>query len=93
LLAVGISKIIASRPLNSGNAQGAPDVMPRAQYDMNPGPPIRQTSPHPLFSTPASGESAQKTGELEPVRPPSMSVTEDDTRHLPNSGPPHELSR
>src|SRR5262249_26284836 len=99
LLAVGISKIVASRPLGGATTHGVSTAAPQAQYDVNPGPPIRQTSspisPHPVFSAPAPGEhpAAPQTGELGPVPQPSISVTEDDTKHLPHSRQPSELSR
>jgi hypothetical protein len=91
-LAVGISKIVASRPLAATNAHSAPIPAPPVPHEVISGPATRPTSPHPVFSAPASAEpSAPKTGELEPVARPALSVTEDDTRHLPHSRPPHEL--
>ena len=83
LLAIGISKIINSRPPSAASTP--------APY----GPHSNiQAKPHPVFSAPAPVEpSAPRTSELEPASPPSLSVTEDDTRHLPHSKPPHELSR
>src|SRR5215510_5699798 len=84
LLAIGISKIINSRPPSPA---GAPAPAPRETHSVN------QANPHPVFSAPAVAEpAAPRTSELEPVRRPSMSVTEDDTRHLPHSKPPHEFS-
>jgi len=85
LLAVGISKIISSRP---PGAASTPAPKPHETGSIN------QANPHPVFSAPAAVEpAAPRTTELEPVRSPSLSVTEDDTRHLPHSKPPHELSR
>lgn len=88
LLAVGVSKIIASRPPNAGTAQATPPQPQREPHSMSQG------NPHPVFSAaPPIEAPAPRTSELEPVRQPSVSVTEDDTRHLPHSRPPHELSR
>ena len=88
LLAVGISKIITSRP-PSAVSSSAP--APQAQRETHS---IHQANPHPVFSAPPAVEpTASRTSELEPVRRPSLSVTEDETRHLPHSKPPHELSR
>ena len=84
LLAIGISKIISSRP---PSAIDTPDPGPREKHSNE------QANPHPVFSAPANVEpSAPRTSELEPVRLPSRSVTEDDTKHLPHSKPPHEFS-
>jgi hypothetical protein len=88
LLAVGISKIITSRPPDAGTAQA---TQSQAQREMHSS---HQVSPQPVFSAaPAVETPAPRTSELEPVRRPSVSVTEDDTRHLPHNRPPHELSR
>ena len=85
LLAIGISKIITSRP---PSVASAPAPAPHETHS------IHQANPHPVFSAPAAVEpAATRTSELEPVRRPSLSVTEDDTRHLPHGRPPHELSR
>ena len=81
LLAVGISKIITSRPPMASN--------PPVSAPLGSPPPINQANPHPVFSAPASVEpAAPRTSELEPGRRPPVSVTEDDTRHLPHSKPP-----
>lgn len=83
LLAVGISKIITSRPPDAGAAQ--------AQREIHSS---HQVNPQPIFSAAPTIESpTPRTSELEPVQHPSVSVTEDDTRHLPHNRPPHELSR
>src|SRR5262245_19295061 len=71
-LAVGVSKIVASRPLVPANNHSAsmptPQPTPQPTYEMSSGPTIRSTGPHPVFSAPASSEpSAPQTGELEPV--------------------------
>jgi hypothetical protein len=84
LLAAGISKIISSRP---PSAASTPAPEPRQTHSIN------HANPNPVFSAPSAFEaSAPRTSELEPVKRPSMSVTEDDTRHLPHSKSPHELS-
>jgi hypothetical protein len=86
LLAIGISKIVASRGPRWADAP-MPAPAPRETHS------IQQPNPHPVFSAPADPvPSAPKTSELEPVGRPALSVTEDDTRHLPNSKPPHEVS-
>src|SRR5262245_32578847 len=84
LLAIGISKIISARPPSPADT---PASGPRETYSNI------QANPNPVFSAPAMVEpSAPRTSELEPVKGPAPSVTEDDTRHLPHSKPPHELS-
>ncbi|MGE0130058.1 MAG: hypothetical protein AB7U82_18395 [Blastocatellales bacterium] len=90
LLAIGISKIITSRPPSAANAHNTPAPAPQAQREMQL---INQVNPQPVFSAAPVVESAARTSELEPVRQPSISVTEDDTRHLPHNSPPHNLSR
>lgn len=83
LLAVGISKIIASRPPSAANAPA-----PSQTHSM------QQANPHPVFSAPTVvGPSVPQTSELEPVGRHAPSVTEDETRHLPHSKSPRELSR
>lgn len=88
LLAIGVSKIIASRPPSAGTAQATP---PQGQTGPHS---IYQAAPHPVFSAaPPIEAPAPRTSELEPAQRPPVSVTEDETRHLPHSRPPHELSR
>ena len=83
LLAIGVSKIISSRP---PYVPGTPGTTPRESNSIN------QFNPHPVFSAPAASETvAPQTSELEGVRRQSVSVTEDDTRHLPHSKPHQEL--
>jgi hypothetical protein len=83
LLAVGISKIITSRPPIAANSPA-----PHQTHS------IQQANPHPVFSAPtAVGASVPQTSELEPVGRHAPSATEDETRHLPHSEPPRELSR
>ncbi len=84
LLGFGISKILTSRPPN------APGAHAPARHETHS---INQGNPHPVFSSPAPQPPAQRTNELEPVVRPALSVTEDDTRHLPHDRPPHEVSR
>ncbi|MGH9751375.1 MAG: hypothetical protein ACREA2_01205 [Blastocatellia bacterium] len=83
LLAVGISKIITSRPPSDGDSPS-----PQQTHSM------QQANPHPIFSAPpATGPSVPQTSELEPISRHAPSVTEDETRHLPHGRPPHEFSR
>jgi hypothetical protein len=92
LLAIGISKIITSRPVGSGDMRDTP--APQIQPAMHSTHQIHQASPQPVFSAaPAVEPSTPRTSELEPSRRPSLSVTEDDTRHLPHNKPPREMSR
>lgn len=72
LLAVGVSKMVASRPVV--------EQMPMP-YARNETPPMSVGNPQPVFS------SAPRTGELGPIPHPTPSVTEDETRHLPRSAP------
>jgi hypothetical protein len=72
LLAVGVSKIVASRPA----MEQAP--MPRMQNEI---PSMPLGNPQPVFS------SVPRTGELGPVPHPGPSVTEEETRHLPHGAP------
>jgi len=87
LLAIGISKIIASRlPIADNPPMPAP--APHQTHS------IQQANPHPVFSAPAEvGTSVPNTSELEPVGRHAPSAIEDETRHLPHSEPPSELSR
>jgi len=85
LLAIGISKIIASRLPSAAN-RAAP--APHQTHS------IQQANPHPVFSAPTDvGPSVPKTSELEPIGGHAPSAIEDETRHLPQNEPPHELSR
>lgn len=85
LLAIGISKIITSRP---PGAVDSPAPAPAQTHSM------QQANPHPVFSAPTEvSPSVPQTSELEPVGRYTPSATEDETRHLPHSKPPHELSR
>jgi hypothetical protein len=85
LLAIGISKIISSRLPSAANS---PAPAPHETHS------IQQANPQPIFSAPtAVGPSVPQTSELEPVGRLAPSVTEDETRQLPPSGPPHEISR
>jgi hypothetical protein len=87
LLAIGISKILTSRPPSAVNSP-APAPAQTQTHSM------QQPNPHPVFSAPTSvGQSVPQTSELDPVGRYTPSATEDETRHLPHSKPPHELSR
>jgi hypothetical protein len=90
LLAVGISKIVSSRPpgeTGAGTAQAVPAPPPQARLEIYPAPPV---NPQPVFSAASAVEpSAPRTSELEPVRNPAPSVTEDETKHLPHNASPH----
>jgi len=86
LLAVGISKIIASRPPDmAGVASAAPLPAPHQTHSK------QQGNANPVFSAPAAGPSVPQTSELEPVSRQAASVTEDETRHLPHGEPPREI--
>lgn len=86
LLAIGISKIVNSRPPAAAIAQNAPVPMPQPEY--------AQANPHPVFSAVSTTDrEAPRTSELEPVRYPAPSVTEEETQHLPHRAPPHEFQR
>ena len=73
LLGIGISKIVSSRP-------------PEQQHKPLPNqaagryPQQSMHVPHPVFS--AAEIKAPNTNELEPIRHPHASVTEDETRQL-----------
>jgi hypothetical protein len=83
LLAIGISKIIASRHPSAVNSPA-----PHQTHS------IQQANPHPVFSAPTDvGPPVPKTSELEPIGGHAPSAIEDETRHLPQNEPPHELSR
>jgi hypothetical protein len=86
LLAVGISKIISSRPpgeTGAGTAQATPAPPPQAYLEIQP---AHRANPQPVFSAASVAEPpAPRTSELEPVRNPAPSVTEDETRHLPHN--------
>jgi hypothetical protein len=85
LLAIGISKIITSRPPSAVNS---PVPAPTQTHSM------QQANPHPVFSAPNEvNPSVPQTSELEPVGRYAPSATEDETRHLPHSNTPRELSR
>jgi hypothetical protein len=82
LLAIGISKIVTSRPPNAAN-------LPEPSQSHS----APQSNPHPVFSAAsAPGQSVPQTNELEPISRPAPSAIEDETRHLPHNNP-RELSR
>jgi hypothetical protein len=84
LLAVGVSKLVAYRP-----TQTAPPQSPASHSYPSPvpSPEIIQVSPQPVFA------SAPRTSELPPIEQTVPSVTEDDTKHLPQYVPPQKLQR
>ena len=73
LLGIGISKIVSSRP---------PEQQHKALPNQAVGRYPQQSLhvPHPVFS--AAEIQAPNTNELEPLRHPHASVTEDETRQL-----------
>ncbi|MEP7337372.1 MAG: zinc ribbon domain-containing protein [Acidobacteriota bacterium] len=72
VFAVGISKIVASRV-----AGPPPATLPATTV------PSRAPQPQPRFSSVSTAETvAPRTSELKPVRLPSTSVTEEETKHL-----------
>jgi hypothetical protein len=78
LLALGISKIINSRP----SSAEPPQTTSSASQHLN------TASPQPVFSRPSTAESySPHTNELEPVQYPVPSVTEDETRNLQRHAP------
>jgi hypothetical protein len=87
LLAVGISKIITSRPPEVAGAANSPAPAPHQSYSM------RQADSTSVLSAPATGPSVPQTSELEPVSRPATSVIEDETRQLPHGDPPRDLSK
>ncbi len=87
LLAIGISKIVSSRPLANAAAQNAQTPMPQKQQEMPP------ANPHPVFSAASTIEPVPRTSELNLARQPAPSVTEDDTQHLPRHTPPREIQQ
>ncbi|MBO0857501.1 MAG: zinc ribbon domain-containing protein [Chloracidobacterium sp.] len=90
MLAVGISKIIASRP--PGGVAAAPNVTPSEAPHLAHS--MRHGDPSPYFSTAvADGAPVPQTSELEAVGRQAASVTEDETRHLPHAEPPQEIIR
>jgi len=55
---------------------------------------MQQSNQHPVFSTQAAvGPAVPQTSELEPIGRHAPSAVEDDTKHLPQSEPPREISR
>ncbi len=88
LLAIGISKIISSRPPNVAPVANAADSTPASPATPQGWRETHPANPQPVFSA-ASGiePAAPKTRELEPVHRAAPSVTEDETRHLPHHTP------
>jgi len=89
LLAIGISKIVSHRPPNAVPGQAMPIPTNQTHQDLYQSK--QPASPQPVFSaTPVSGYSTPNTSELESPKHPVPSVTEDDTRHLPNQSSKHK---
>lgn len=85
LAAVGISKIIASRPPSVVNS---PAPAPHQTYSMP------QANTQTILSAPeAIGPSVPHTSELEPAVRPAPSVIEDETKRLQHDEPPREMLR
>jgi hypothetical protein len=85
LMAVGISKIIASRPPSVAHT---PAPAPHQTYS------VRDTGSQPVLSAPSAvSPPVPQTSELEPVGRHAPSVIEDETRHLPHSESPRDMSR
>jgi hypothetical protein len=87
IAAVGIAKIINSRPVYGAMTHTMPMPAPPqvAQPDYAP--------PRPIFSAPPPvAQSVSPTGNLEPVsRTPS--AVEEETQHLPEYAPPREVPK
>lgn len=80
LFAVGISKVVSSRATTAAPTMTNsvnPSFMTSASAHKTP-----VTVPQPVFSASTSESATPRTNELEPVRRPELSVTEDDTKHL-----------
>lgn len=87
LFAIGISKIVSSRvttPSSAATNLVNPPFMMNAssQSSLQAAHWAPTSSPQPVFSASALESPAPRTNELEPVRRPAASVTEDDTRQL-----------
>jgi hypothetical protein len=87
LLAIGIPKIIASRPPGVAGAANSPAPAPHQTYS------IRQTDSLAGLSAPAPRPAVPQTSELEPVGSHATSVIEDETRHLPPGDQQRDLSK
>lgn len=84
LFAVGISKVVSARAAvaaaNPANPPIAPETFAQAHLQLSHRAPV--TSPQPVFSVNTMESAAPRTNELEPVRRPAASVTEDETKQL-----------
>lgn len=82
VFAIGISKIVSSRVVPEVQSATSNFVAPATFAAAQPQSQMQPAPPQPVFSaaTPIQ-ESARRTNELAPVQP-SISVTEDDTKHL-----------
>lgn len=82
VFAFGISKIVSSRVVPEVQSTTSNFVAPATFAAAQPQAQMQPAPPHPVFSaaTPIV-ESTRRTNELDPVQP-TISVTEDDTKHL-----------
>lgn len=82
VFAIGISKIISSRVIPEAQSATSNFVAPATFAVAQPQSQMQPAPPQPVFSaTTPPQESARRTNELAPVHP-TISVTEDDTKHL-----------
>ncbi len=77
LLGLGISKIISARPHHN------PNIVPSSFTSNNAYQELNDAGRQPVMPQPYFSESAPDTGELAIKHEPVHSVTEDDTRTLP----------
>jgi hypothetical protein len=87
LFAIGISKIVSSRVTTATSAAVNPMNQPfttnaSAQSSLPAAHRASVPSAQPIFLASEVTPSAPRTNELDPVRRPATSVTEDDTRNL-----------
>lgn len=85
LFAIGISKIISTRATTSAPAASNPvnpSFAPAASVQTHLPPRAPITGPQPVFSASTMESTAPRTNELEPVRRPAASVTEEETKQL-----------
>ncbi|HMV49188.1 MAG TPA: zinc ribbon domain-containing protein [Blastocatellia bacterium] len=84
LFAVGLSKYISSRAAiaaaKPANLLFAPETFAQTSLPAAHHAPV--TSPQPVFSAATLESAAPRTNELEPVRRPAASVTEEETKQL-----------
>jgi len=90
VFAIGIAKIVSSRvtnadtPATSNTDHAHLRTSAASQSSLHLRNEAQLVMPQPVFSAASTVEqTVPNTGELEPVHRPAVSVTEDDTRHLP----------